>query len=115
MGVIFSGIDPRFDQVATHYMREAQEGDLVLGLSSLSRISRNSRKLLRVLDFLLAYRAKIVTTNTLLTSKEVWVRNKRLVKPNSEDMTPGLHDLRGLTGSHKKMVEAYLDQLLKLR
>lgn len=114
MGVIFSGIDPRFDQMAMHYLREAQEGDLVLGLSSLSRISRNSRKLLRVLDFLLAYRTKVITTNTLLTSKEVWVRNKRIVKPNSEDMTSGLRDLRGLSGSHRKTVEAYVDQLMKL-
>ena len=114
VGVIFSGIDPRFDQMAMHYLRTAQKGDLVLGLSSLSRISRNSRKLLRVLDFLLAYRTKVITTNSLLTSKEVWVRNKCIVKPNSQDMTSGLRDFRGLSGSHRKTVETYVDQLMKL-
>jgi len=42
IGVIFSGIDPRFDQTAFEYLKAAQEGDLLLGLSSLSRISRTA-------------------------------------------------------------------------
>lgn len=108
--VVFSGIDPRFDQTAISTLEVAQEGNgLLLGLSSLSRVSRNSRKLLRVLDFLLAYQAKIITTNTLLTSKDVWVRNKHLEKPNSEDTAlSGLRDLHGISGSHRKTVESYI-------
>jgi hypothetical protein len=108
--VVFSGIDPRFDQTAISSLKSAQEGNgLLLGLSSLSRISRNSGKLLRALDFLLAYQAKIITTNTLLTSKDVWVRNKYPVKPNSEDTAlSGLRDLQGISGSHRKTVESYI-------
>ena len=108
--VVFSGIHPQFDQTAMTTLKSAQEGNgLLLGLSSLSRISRDSRKLLRVLDFLLAYQAKIITTNTLLTSKDVWVRNKHPLKPDSEDTAlNGLRDLQGISGSHRKTVESYI-------
>jgi len=114
--VVFSGIDPRFDQTTIAYLKTAQEGDgLLLGLSSLSRISRNSRKLLRVLDFLLAYEAKIITTNTLLTSKDVWARSKHPIKPNSEDIElTGLGHLEGLSGSHRKTVETYMERINRL-
>jgi hypothetical protein len=48
-------------------LETAAEGEgLLLGLSNLSRVSRNSGKLLRVLEFLLAQRARILTTNYLL-------------------------------------------------
>lgn len=77
----------------------------MLGVSSLSRISRNSRKQLRVLEFLLAHKARILTTNYLLTSKEVWVRRHDLVKPDSESPMNGFRDLSGLSGSHRKTVE----------
>lgn len=71
-GVVFSGIDLRFDQASYSYLRMAQEPDgLNLGISGLSRISRNSRKLFGVLEFLLAHNAKIITTNHLLTGREV--------------------------------------------
>ena len=110
-GVVFSGIDPRFDQNSFHWLEVAQKEGLMLGLSSLSRISRNSRKLLRVLEFFLAYQARILTTNYLLTSKEVWVRRHELVKPNSEDPMPGFRNLTGLSGAHKKTVESYLAQV----
>jgi len=73
-----------------------------------SRLSRNSRKLLRVLEFLLAHRAKILTTNYLLTSKEVWVRRRYPVRPDSGHPIAGLHDQTGLSGAHRKTVEAYL-------
>ena len=53
-GVIFSGIDPRFDQSALRWLKAAENEELLIGLSSLSRISRNSRKLMRVLEFFLA-------------------------------------------------------------
>ena len=55
-------------------LKAAEKEELLLGLSSLSRISRNSRKLMRVPEFLLAYRARILTTNYLITCKEMWVR-----------------------------------------
>lgn len=79
----------------------------------LSRISRNSRKLLRVLEFLLAHRAKILTANYLLTSKEVWVRRRHPVRPDSEHPLAGLHDQAGLSGAHRKTVETYLEIIAK--
>jgi hypothetical protein len=110
--VVFSGIDPRFDQEAIGTLRMAAQGDgLILATSSLSRLSRNSRKLLRVLEFLLAHRAKILTTNYLLTSKEVWVRHRHPVRPDSDHPLAGLHDQVGLRGAHRKMVETYLERI----
>ena len=110
-GVVFSGIDPRFDQNALRWLKAAKEDELILGLSSLSRISRNSRKLLRTLEFLLAHRGKVLTTNYLLTCKEVWVRRHEIVKPDSEHPMNGICNLGGLSGSHKKTVESYAHQV----
>jgi hypothetical protein len=57
-GVCFSGIDARFDHHGLNVLKTAAgHENLLLGLSSLSRVSRNSRKLLRVLEFLLAHQA----------------------------------------------------------
>jgi hypothetical protein len=110
-GVVFSGIDPRFDQTALRWLKAAENEELILGLSSLSRISRNSRKLLRVLEFLLAHQARVVTTNYLLTCKGVWVRRHELVKPESERPMNGFGNLSGLSGSHRKTVESYIHQV----
>ena len=114
-GVIFSGIDPRFDQSALEWLKAAENGELLLGLSSLSRISRNSRKLMRVLEFFLAHKTRILTTNYLLTCKEVWARRHDLVKPDSEHTMNGFRELSGLSGSHRKTVESYIHQVTKVR
>jgi len=114
-GVVFSGIDPRFDQNALRWLKAAENEELILGLSSLSRISRNSRKLLRVLEFLLAHQARILTTNYLLTCKEVWVRRHELVKPDSERPMNGFRNLSGLGGSHRKTVESYIHQVTQVK
>lgn len=111
-GVIFSGIDPRFDQHGFHLLKTAAEGEgLLLGTSSLSRISRNSHKLLRVLEFLLAHHARILTTNYLLTDKEAWVRRQELVKPDSNHPMKGFEVLNGLSGTHRKTVESWAKQV----
>jgi hypothetical protein len=109
--VIFSGVDPRFDQNALGWLRAAENEEVTLGLSSLSRISRNSRKLLRVLEFLLAHQATVLTTNYLLTCKEVWVRRHELVKPDSEHPIAGFRNMNGLNGSHRKTLESYVRQI----
>jgi hypothetical protein len=111
--VVFSGIDPRFDQHGFHVLKTAAEGEgLLLGMSSLSRISRNSRKLLRVLEFLFAHRARILTTNYLLTDKEVWVRRQELVAPDSKHPMKGFEVLSGLSGTHRKTVESWARQIM---
>jgi len=110
-GVIFSGVDPRFDQYGFNVLKAATDDQgLLLGLSSLSRISRNSRKLLRVLEFLLAHRARILTTNHLLTDTEVWVRRQEPVKPDSKHPFKGFEVLSGLSGTHRKTVESWVRQ-----
>jgi len=84
---------------------------MVIALSGLSRISRNSRKLLRVVEFFLARQATVLTTNYLLTCKEVWVRRRELVRPDSLRPMGGLQNTSGLAGSHRKIVEAHARQV----
>jgi hypothetical protein len=96
-------------------LKAAQEEGLVLGLSSLGRISRNSRKLLRVLEFLLAHKTSIITTNCLFTCKEVWVRRRELVKPDSEHPMNGMRDLSRVNGSHRKTVESYIRRIAEAK
>jgi hypothetical protein len=108
---VLSGIDPRFDHRALELLRSAESGEMVIALSGLSRISRNSRKLLRVVEFFLARRATIMTTNYLLTCKEVSVRRRELVKPDSLRPMDGFQTTSGLTGSHRKTVEAHAQEL----
>lgn len=95
---MFSAIDPRFDQKLYGLLQQVAQGEIVLYTSALSRYSRNSAKLHRVLEFLLAHGATILTTNYLLRPGDVWVRRGDLVKPNSEDPAASIGDLRGLSG-----------------
>jgi hypothetical protein len=109
--VVFSGIDSRFDQHGFHVLEMAAEHErFLVALSSLSRISRNSRKLHRVLEFLLAHHARILTTNYLLTEKEVWVRRRDPIEPDSWHMMKGFEDLGGLSGAHRKTVESWVQR-----
>jgi hypothetical protein len=85
------------------------------GLSTLSRISRNSGKLLRVLEFLLAHKARILTTNYLITCKKVWVRRHDLVKPDSVHPMNGFRNLSGVSGSHRKTVESYIHHVTQVK
>jgi hypothetical protein len=109
--VILSGIDPRFDPNALQLLQAAESEEMVIVLSGLSRISRNSRKLLRVVEFLLARKATVLTTNYFLTCKEVSVRRHELVKPDSARPMDGFQNTSGLSGSHRKTVEAHARQL----
>lgn len=107
-----SGIEPRFDSHLIAQMQAAVQGPLTLFLPTLSRASRNMDKLMRTLEFLLAHRATIVTTNYMLRVDDVWVRRGDFVQPdNSGEYTRGLHDLTGLGGVHRKIVEQLSSQL----
>jgi hypothetical protein len=109
--VVLSGIDPRFDQNALRLLQAAESEQIMIALSGLSRISRNSRKLLRVMEFFLAHQATVLTTNYLLTCKEASVRRRELVKPDSARPMDGLQNTSGLSGSHRKTVEGHARQV----
>jgi hypothetical protein len=70
------------------------------GGSALSRLSRKTDTLLRIVEFFLARGTAVLTTNYMLRPADVWVRRGRFVKPDSTDPWPGLLTLDGLTGSH---------------
>jgi hypothetical protein len=107
---IFSAIDPRFDQHLIDLLTEATNEGFVLCTSALSRYSRNSDKLHRILEYLLAHNATILTTNYLIRPTDVWVRRGTLVKPDSRHPYTGIAQTRGLTGTHRKLTETITAQ-----
>lgn len=111
VAAVFSAIDPRFDQKLYGLLERAAKEEFVLYTSALSRYSRDSAKLHRVLEFLLAHGATILTTNYLLRPGDVWVRRGDLVKPNSEDPTVGIGDTRGLSGRHRNIARMVIAQI----
>jgi hypothetical protein len=110
--VIASAIDPRFDQALLAMMRQVLDGTAeVVPLSALSRLSRNSVKQLRVLEFLLAHQATVLTTNYLLAPGTVGVRTRPLVKPDSYNLRRSWKQLRGLGPAHTRWAKALRKQL----
>lgn len=110
--VLLSGIDARFDRDALEMLRAIADGSLdIVVISALSRLSRNSGKLLRMLEFTLAHGARVLTTNFLLGDGEVWVRQGTLVKPDSRDPFKGLMATKGLRGAHRKIAERLRAQM----
>ncbi|MFD9735685.1 hypothetical protein [Umezawaea sp. NPDC059074] len=109
-GMVFSGINPRFDQELINQLSVAvrDQEPSVLFVSALSRLSRNSDKQLRIIDLLLAHNVTILTTNYLLRPHDVWVRRQLLVKPNSRTPLDGLRRRQGLSGTHRQVVTELL-------
>ncbi|MEX5712659.1 hypothetical protein AB1484_31445 [Parafrankia sp. FMc6] len=109
--VVCSGIDPRFDRALMAALRTAEtEPGFVFVVSALSRISRNSEKLCRVLEFLLACDARVLTTNCLIAADAVYLRRSHLVRPDSTDPVAGLTDQTGISGVHRKTIQTCLRQ-----
>lgn len=102
--VVASAVDPRFDQALIGMMTQIQARMAeVVPLSALSRLSRNSEKQFRVLDFLLAHKATVLTTNYLLGPDRVAVRRRPLVKPDSYNPSLGWRKERGLARAHRDL------------
>ncbi|MFE7541073.1 hypothetical protein [Streptomyces platensis] len=105
--VVASGTDPRFDQALMHLLGQVKEQPgFVVPLSALSRLSRNSGKQLRVLEFLLAHQATVVTTNYLLGPGIVGVRSRPMAKPDSYDLRRSMKQTRGLGPVHTELLKA---------
>jgi hypothetical protein len=103
--VVESAITPAFNQQLVDGLRLVITHQVPFYVPSLSRVSRNMDKLLRVMELLLARDVPIVTTNYLIRSYDVWVR-RRLVQPDNYSRLSGLDTLDGLSGSHRKLVQA---------
>jgi hypothetical protein len=94
------------DEELRALLHRAATGDVVLHVPALSRYARDSARLHAVLEFLLAHRATILTSNYLIRPSDVWVRHGDLVSPDGDDPYEGVRDTRGLTGAHRMMAES---------
>ena len=74
---VFSAIDPRFDQHLLAVLQRAATEPTVLCTSALSRYSRNTAKLHRVLEFLLAHNATILTCRSASSRSAVSISCSR--------------------------------------
>jgi hypothetical protein len=99
-----SGIDSRFDRELIAQIRAADSNQSPLFVLSLSRLSRNTAKLFRTLEMILARNVSVVTANYLLRSSDVWVRRGRFVTPDNARPYDALATT-GLAGVHRKVVE----------
>jgi len=113
---VMDAMEPGLDQRMYDLMRSIDAGELRrLMVSALSRLSRNIEKQLRIVEFVLSRHADILTTNCLLRDGEVWLRRGALVKPSSNDPMANLVTLKGLSGTHRKAVEALAAQFKSAR
>lgn len=105
--VVFSGIDPRFDEHMVQLMQDLSDNDqgAVWTVASLSRISRNLAKLLKVMEYLLAHDISILTSNYLLRPSDVWVRRGTLVAIDRDNALAAWQDEGGLSGAHRATAE----------
>jgi len=102
---VLNARDERIDERILAAMTASARGELsTMVVSALSRLSRKTDTLLRIVEFFLARGTAVLTTNYLLRPADVWVRRGRFVKPDSADPWPGLLTLDGLTGSHRATV-----------
>lgn len=109
--VITSAIDPGFDAKLIEAITMATHHHMPLFVPTLSRISRNLDKLLRVIELLLAHGASILTTNYLLRVNEVWLRKRHFVIPDNYEPLAGLRETTGLSGVHRNVAEQVLGEL----
>jgi hypothetical protein len=103
--VVQSAIDTDMNDQLVEILHEVVDNKTPLFVPSLSRISRNMDVSFYVIELLLANGAQILTTNYWLRTSDVWVRKGQLLAATIDLPTYGLDDLRGLSGSHRKVVE----------
>jgi hypothetical protein len=108
--VVESAITPAFNQQLVDGLQFVITHQAPFYVPSLSRVSRNMDKLLRVVELLLSHDVPIVTTNYLIRFRDVWVR-RRLIQPDNYNHLSGLDTLDGLSGSHRKLVQAIREGL----
>ncbi len=109
-GVVLSGIERAFDQAAIGMLGQASP-DFVAVISSLSRLSRDLDKMMRMMEVLLARGSSILTTNLLIRPGEIHVRRGALVAPDSGEPMAALRDRDRLTGLHREVVASVLRSL----
>lgn len=108
-GIVLSGIDPGFDEGAIGVLRP--DGPEFVVVSSLSRLSRNVDKMMRMIELILARGGSILTTNLLIRPKEVHVRRDPLIAPDGHAPRAGLANEDRLSGLHRKVIRQVLQSI----
>lgn len=103
--VIENALAETFNEYLVNQLREVIESGSVFFVPSLSRISRSSAKMLRVVELLLAHQVPILTTNYLIRSRDIWIRQGGLIAPDIDDIHSSLQNESGLVGTHRKITQ----------
>ena len=107
---VVSAMDARFDQGAMRLL-EAAGPQVVLVVSSLSRLSRHLDKMLRMLEIILSRGGSLLTTNSLIRPGEVFSRSGELLRSDSWDLSTALEHTQGLSGIHRKTLMSVVARL----
>lgn len=112
---VLSGIDARFAKQEMELMhRLVEPGDNhspMCYTASLSRLTRNIGKLMRIMEYLLAHGVPILTANYLMRPSDVWVRRGELVPVDRNNILSAWQDSRGLSGAHRATAAKLAKQL----
>ncbi len=104
--VVQSAIDTVLNDDLVKLVHRTIDENMSFYVPTLSRLSRNMEMLSYLIEILLSRDVPIVTTNYLIRSNDVWVRKGELVQPDNYNPRSGLEIIDGLSGSHRKIVEA---------
>ena len=110
--VVQSAIDTHLNKKLVESIHKVVDQNIPLFVPTLSRLSRDTETLLYLIEILLSHDVPIVTSNYLLRSEDVWVRKRGLVQPDNYNPSSVLANFDGLSGSHKKIVEAIVKSAL---
>jgi hypothetical protein len=104
--VVDSGIDPRWDSQLSSILRNIQQRDLDLFISpSFKGVTRNPKKLLGIIDFVLRHGATMLTPNYLLSPTYLARRNP-LLRPAhfTSELDAQVSNPEGLSDRHRVLL-----------
>jgi hypothetical protein len=102
-----NGIDSRIDQTLMNLLRQAVDLQFIV-FPNLSRVSRNSDKLFRVLEYLLANNVTILTANYVLSLNSVCVRSLPFIKADLNNILNCIGETSGMCQTHQTIAEKLL-------
>lgn len=107
--VILSGYDETLDTTLLAILNAVySKPNFIFVVDCFKMVSRNVKKLFRVMDFILQCDGIIVTSNYYITNGYIEIR-RPLIKPahNSDDMKNNLLNLKGLSAKHYSALKQF--------
>ncbi|MGR6129276.1 hypothetical protein [Paenibacillus sp. SER-28] len=110
--VVLSGMDPNIDPYLSNVLKAISEGYPIFFTDSFKTITRNPEKLLKIIDYVLANNASIVTCNFYISRDYVSARSELQRPMHSESETiEKLKNKNGLSKTHLKALNYIINNI----